>query len=68
MSHKGRPVKWIGADTGWKTGHVVAPMGKEVREGPYLLVQHSCDGAIERVDAEQLEPWLSRDEWEVESE
>jgi hypothetical protein len=80
MTHRGRPVKWIGADTGWKTGHVVAPGLLEVTRKVLVpsktghkvslatLAQHSCTGQIEFVLDGDLSPWQTREEWEVESE
>ena len=72
MSHKGRPVKWIGADTGWKTGHVVWLDGGEMYRvsnlAMYLLIQHSCGGELELVQEGKLSPWMTREDWEVESE
>jgi hypothetical protein len=68
MTHRGRPVKWIGADTGWKTGHVVTLDGHEVYHLGLLVVQHSCGGQIESVYEGKLSPWLTREEWEATNE
>jgi hypothetical protein len=72
MTHRGRPVKWIGADIGWKTGHVVTLDGVPIRKPTAIqnatLVQHSCTNEIEWVESEKLSPWQTREEWEASDE
>jgi hypothetical protein len=66
-----RLVKWIAADGGWKTGvTLVSPNGQDVCDinqanGDVLIaVKESCCGPVSWPKRNDIQPWMSRDEWE----